>query len=549
MQRALLVMLAALVVAAPLLAGCASTTETSTTPTAPAPFDPAVLSPKSLQVLAPEEVWVTATDGAHLDNAVYRPQTDEKVPVFINFSPYWGDTAMARGDAFANYTISEYAPRGYAVVLSALRGTGHSEGCFQIGGDLEIQDAFDVIDYFSKQPWSNGKVAAGGKSYDSTTQNGLIAKKPHPALRGIFHVSGITDMYRYNAKDGVVYRNGLDFTPSYFLTQGLDEYVGATNGAGSAQDESPASLMRLAGDVACPEAPKHLASGEGTAADGMRDAYWQERDWPAFLRDSSWNGSVFFVHGLQDWNVKADDIDPWVDILQAKGIHVLGWLHQETFNGGHVYPMRQDWNETMLRWLDGTLKGVDTHLGELWGFDVAGSDGTWRHSGNWPPPTTGELVWDASAPSPDRSSWPADIRVAGMPYAKVTVTAKNPDDIARIVLWDQGPDGKSVFVGEAVRRIALSDDLSAPRPATGPVELNMTFYPVDHELLPKHGWFVELGPSTTDTPQGETTPPDFFFRPDQVSQVTYGKVEIHLPLADSGGALQPQPLHMRCFTC
>jgi len=255
------------------------------------------------------------------------------------------------------------------------------------------------------------------------------------------------------------------------------------------------------------------------------------------------------VHGLQDWNVKPDDIDPWVDILQAKGIHVLGWLHQETFNDGHVYPMRQDWNMTMLRWLDGTLKGLDTRLDDLWGFDVAGSDGTWRHSATWPPRRTGELVWDVSQNAPDRSQWPKDVRVAGVPYALATVQAAHPDDVARILLYDQGPDGTYAFVGEAVRRIALSDDLQSPRAATGEAKLNMTFYPVDHELAPDHGWFVELGVSKFDRPDEESAPPKFFFRPDQVSQVQYRKVEIHLPLADAGGVLAPQPAHMKCFTC
>ena len=538
------------------LAGCLSE-PTVTTTWGPAPFDPAVLSPWQLKVRAAEEVWVTAADGTRLHNAVYRPNTTEEVPVFINFSPYWGDTAMGDGtrpggDAFARHMVNEYVPRGYAVVLAAVRGTGHSEGCFQVGGDLEVRDAYEVIDYFATQGWSNGKVAAGGKSYDSTTQNGIIAKRPHPALRGVFHVSAITDMYSYNAKDGVVYQDGLDFTPRYFLDQGLDEYgiPDPEDPRGSAPpdptQESPESLRRLAGDVACPEAARHVASGEGTAADGMRDAYWRERDWVSALPASKWNGSVFFVHGLQDWNVKPDNIDPWLAILQSKGIPVLGWLHQDSTpppTGGHVYPMRQDWNRTMLRWLDSTLKGVDTRMDQTWGFESEGSDGTWRRSATWPPPRTDDLHWDAVAGPPPRSDWPAKVRVAGVPYALVTVEATDPDAIARVILYDEAPDGGRTFVSEAVRRIALSDDLAGPRGSTGPVLLNLTFFPVDHLLGPGHTWYVDPGASPSDGPDGGTTPPGFFFRPDQVSSeaVEYVKIEMHLPSVDAAGVVVPQP--------
>jgi hypothetical protein len=83
------------------------------------PFDASILSPKLYDILPPEEVWVqTSGDltsgetGIRLNNAVYRPDTNETVPVFINFSPYWSDSAMERGDAFAQYMIDEYVPRG-----------------------------------------------------------------------------------------------------------------------------------------------------------------------------------------------------------------------------------------------------------------------------------------------------------------------------------------------------------------------------------------------------------------------------------------------------
>jgi predicted acyl esterase len=550
------------------LAGCASPKDTLSA--AAPPSQAAFLSPKLFTLKAPELLMLPATaDGKKLENAIYRPDTTEKVPVYINFSPYWGDTAMAEGDAFSRYLIHEYVPRGYAVVLSSVRGTGHSEGCFQIGGDLELKDAYDVVDHFSKQPWSNGNVGAGAKSYDATTQNGLIAKFPHPALKTIFHVSGITDMYRYNGKDGVTYQNGLDFTPRYAASQGLDEYAGATNGAGGPDDESPQSLARLVDDAACPELAKHVQSGEGTAADGLKDAYWQERDWIHFLPQSTWTGSVFLVHGLQDWNVKPDNLDPWLQELAAHGNPVKGWLHQWQQGGtGHVYPMRTDWNQTMLRWLDHTLKGVDNGIDRELGFDIQGSDQLWRHEAAWPPAgmaaqASGDL---ATGGGIELAKTLGSLRITGTPWLQVTATSQSADPILYARLVDEGADGTGVQVNEAARRGLLSDDLASPQAwAPGTAKpFNLTFYPMDLVLKPGHRLVAYTGlppVSAMDAAAGvasdPTNPPSpgphgnagFVITPAQ-GQVTYGKGTVGFTFTGTDAPLlSPQPTPMECFTC
>lgn len=545
------VVLLAFALAAPILAGClGGKTVTQTT----TPDSTATLSPAIYKIRAPESMPVAASsDGKLLENAVYRPDTNESVPVYINFSPYWGDSAMKEGDHFSQYMIHEYVPRGYAVVLSSVRGTGHSEGCFQVGGDLELKDTYDVVDFFSKQSWSTGNIGAGAKSYDATTQNGMIAKFPHPALKTIFHVSGITDMYRYNGKDGVTYANGLSFTPRYAAGQGTDEYgLPSGTGGGSPNDDSPSSLARLADDAACPEMAKHIQSGEGTAASGIKDAYWQERDWIHYLPSSSWNGSVFFVHGLQDWNVKPDNIDPWLQELGAKGIQVKGWLHQWQQAGtGHVYPMRTDWNVTMLRWLDHYLKSRDNGIDTELGFDIMGTDKAWRHSAEWPPVAIDKVVSTAAGQSTtDAVVSPGGlVRYAGTPYATVTITSTSPDPILYAAIVDVAKDGSRTIVNEAAKRIALTDDLSGPRPwvpgSSG--SFNLTFYPMDIEVAPGHLLQLQVGapPATSTT----VTNADFVISPLQASGTTYNSGELHMPQANIDLGATVQPASMKCFTC
>ena len=89
---------AALLAAVAVLTGCAQPAPSApTSPTVPEVFDPATLSEALFSILPAEEVWVQTTGdltsaeapGIRLHNAVFRPDTDEPVPVFINFSPYW----------------------------------------------------------------------------------------------------------------------------------------------------------------------------------------------------------------------------------------------------------------------------------------------------------------------------------------------------------------------------------------------------------------------------------------------------------------------------
>ncbi len=551
-------LLAALLLAAP-LAGCLDGTDEPQ----PLPINLDDLSPKLFDILPVEELWIDASDGKRLHTAVFRPDTDEPVPVFINFSPYWGDTAELRGDGFGQYMIDEYVPRGYAVVLAAIRGTGHSEGCFQIAGDREIQDLYETIDYFANVEWSNGNIGTGGKSYDSTPQNGLIAKMPHPALKAAFHVSGITDMYRYNYREGIPYASGTVFNTYYYL-QGTDEYGASLLGAGGIQDEDPESLARIIDDAACTELPQMQASGVGSGVTGLKDAYWIERDWTRTIADSEWEGGLFFVHGLQDWNVKPDHILPWLDLL-PQGVEVKGWLHQWQQAGtGHVYPMRDDWNQTMLRWLDHYLKGVDTGLMAEPAFDVQSSDGAWRQSDAWPPAdainTTialGDLepvCLDAGCAIQQvvfMEATDGPLRYSGAPTVTLDVDIQTADPWLNAMLFDEAPDGTRTWVNEAVRRGIYPTSLDQPEPVVpGSVATyTMEFYPQDTILQPGHKWVLVFGAGSQVAlakPTGVAIDGQHFGGP--------GDVFYHLDTANVNILLTPtsagdQPRDMDCFTC
>ncbi len=490
------------------------------------------LSEKLHEILPVIEEWIPMDDGKRMHTAVYLPDTDEPVPVFINFSPYWGDTAELGGDAFSQYMINEYVPRGYAVVLAALRGTGHSEGCFSIGGDREVYDMHLVVDHFANAEWSNGLVATGGKSYDSSPTNGLIAKFPHPALRGVFHVSGITDMYAYNYKGGVPYATGPIFNTYYYL-QGTDEYGVSLVGAGGYDDEDAESLARLIDDVACPDLPFVQASGIGSGVTGLKDDYWIERDWTRYVGESDWNGSIFFVHGLQDWNVKPDHILPWITELPEQ-INVKGWLHQ----GGHVYPERQDWNLTMLRWLDSELKGIDTGFWDEPRWEVRSDNGDWYTHDAWPP-----ALWDASSSSATPTATGAGIggfddplHLSGSILLELEGRSSG-DGVVTAIVYDEAPDGTRTWLTEGVMRTIYQDGLDFPNPDQD-WSIELLTHPFDHILEPGHRLSIDF---QADLRYG-------IVLPTQLDAVSITDHVIHLPVAEPT-LNDPQPADMECFAC
>ena len=94
--------------------------------------------------------------------------------------------------------------RGYAVVVSDVRGRYSSEGDFDPYSH-EGLDGYDTIEWVAAQPWSNGRVATAGLSYPGAVQwLAAVEAPPHlvcafPAMcfssaRQFFYFGGAFDM-------------------------------------------------------------------------------------------------------------------------------------------------------------------------------------------------------------------------------------------------------------------------------------------------------------------------------------------------------------------
>ncbi|MEM9325025.1 MAG: CocE/NonD family hydrolase [Bacteroidota bacterium] len=127
-----------------------------------------------------QKVMMPMRDGVRLATDIYRPKTDEKVPIIFSRTPYnfngWGDGKERTRTYERAY---EAVKRGYAYVVQNERGRYFSEGDWDILG-VPLTDGYDAFSWMADQPWSNGKVGTLGCSSTAEWQM-AVAALDHPA--------------------------------------------------------------------------------------------------------------------------------------------------------------------------------------------------------------------------------------------------------------------------------------------------------------------------------------------------------------------------------
>ncbi len=137
---------------------------------------------KELQEIAviDQKIMMPMRDGIRLATDIYRPKGDKKVPVIFSKTPYnfnsWRDGELNTRTYRAALAAVK---KGYAYVVQNERGRYFSEGKWDILGP-PTTDGYDAIDWMSKQPWCNGKVATYGCSSTAEWQM-AVAALDHPA--------------------------------------------------------------------------------------------------------------------------------------------------------------------------------------------------------------------------------------------------------------------------------------------------------------------------------------------------------------------------------
>ncbi|MFJ7934586.1 Xaa-Pro dipeptidyl-peptidase [Sporosarcina sp. NPDC096371] len=304
---------------------------------------------------------------------------DLKVPVIMDASPYYN--SLGRGneselkdpdrdgvnDMFPLYYDNYFVPRGYAVVLPDMVGTNNSDGCPPTGGPEEIESVKVVIDWLNGKgkawdkngqeitaDWSTGKVGMIGKSYDGTLANGA-ASAGIEGLETIVPIGAISSWYDYYRYGGV---------------------LRTTNGPGGLSNtvtnpEKRAYCAPLRDEL-------RIASDDTT---GNYNGFWKDRD---FVKDADKvKASVFVIHGINDYNVKANNFSNWWEGLAENDVPRKLWLTQT----GHVDPFdfrRAEWVDTLHEWFDYWLLDIDNGIMDEPMVDIERAADEWETHSTWP---------------------------------------------------------------------------------------------------------------------------------------------------------------------
>ena len=345
------------------------------------------------------DIWETGPPTSNVHLSYWLPsntQEGEQVPVIAVVSPYFsygqpGDESGATnvvGAGRGEFIFDNYIPHGYAFAQVSVFGTEESSGCFDYRGAGEGLGIHSAVEWLGSQNWSNGKVGLYGKSYEGATQWEAAALGSE-YLATIVPISGTTGLHPLLYKNGSAEARSQVMHMNYFS---------------STVDYNADDL-----DNICPDIIEGFFAGPVTYGLGELDPYmenyYDEREHISKAL-TNYNGSVYWVQGMQDWNVDPHQVfggppgTVWYQDFIEAGFDVRGmlgqWEHnypdqwtkhnaQDSGYGGEAIQnmTRWDWGQDLFEWFEYYLKGIgekpETHA------QIQRNDGQWRIEESWPP--------------------------------------------------------------------------------------------------------------------------------------------------------------------
>lgn len=151
---------------------------------------------------APFSLYLTMRDGCRIAVDVYLPQgaaADARFPAIAIFTPYYRRFKTLACNVEATPNAAKYrdffVPRGYALVVVDVRGTGASFGVRDaMRSPNEKADSAEVADWIVKQPWCSGVIGSTGISYLGAAAC-FLASTGHPAVKAIAPLFSVSDIY------------------------------------------------------------------------------------------------------------------------------------------------------------------------------------------------------------------------------------------------------------------------------------------------------------------------------------------------------------------
>jgi uncharacterized protein len=346
-------------------------------------------------------VPIQMSDGALMRANITRPDA-EPHPTIVTVTGYNKDLGAPTGACAAG--DSSLTGAGYNVMVIDDRGTGSSDGRWDIWGVRTQQDYVEEADWLMKQSWHSGPIGTTGGSYLGITS--LLFAEANPTRVGaIFADVPMSDAYR-----DVTYFGGnldTDFMPVWF------GFTQATN------TNTPTQLFQGDPPVAVAEnAFDHVTGGPATVGQqlvtgglkgGNDSGIFSPYD-QASSRLRSPAERAYLIKGAVFWT------GGWFDIFQ-RGEPYLFYALRNTPPGGKKWVQSptyhtagtDHWDEmgigskskVKVQWFDHWLKGVDNgiqNLDPMHLWDVNANK--WETGSEWPLKQT---RWTKMFLSPDKS--------------------------------------------------------------------------------------------------------------------------------------------------
>ena len=303
-----------------------------------------------------EVVQLPAYDGKLLYLEITKPKAQGRWPVILESSPYHGTIADREGTRILPGPKDEednpigltgyFAPRGYAVVMMDLRGTGRSQGCLDHLGPKDARDLEQIVEWAASQPWSNRRVGMTGHSYVGSTPSVAAAQNPK-GLKTIVPSAGLASMYHHQFQAGVPYFlqwAGVQWSYNYLAVARKLPPVGAepVQGANLGDDFGNSTE-----ETGCGMQQSALTAGEDQFSGRYAD--WHlERDWNRGSTQA--DIPIFAVHGVNDEAARVGALEWFFERRDSRDKLWLGnWGH-----GVGCCPNRRgiQWTYALHSWFD-----------------------------------------------------------------------------------------------------------------------------------------------------------------------------------------------------
>jgi putative CocE/NonD family hydrolase len=451
--------------------------------------------------------YVAVRDGTRLAVDIYRPAiagraVEERFPVVWVHTPYrraYRDASGKEMNAIAGNQLGELVKYGYVVAAVDTRGRGASFGARRGFQDrTEANDAYDMTEWFAKQPFSTGANGVAGCSYlGGTTWHSATTLAPH--LRAI--APGCTDFDKY----GFVSRGGIT---AQFNTRPEDPGQDFGQGVLPVDEDRDGKLAAQA--IAAHSASTPMA--ELWRGMPYRDdvspllgvPFWREASVATYAKQIERSKVALFIWGnwLDEGSFEA--VLAFNNLNNPRKLWMGTWQHCQVGD----FPMSTE----LLRFFDRYLKNVDN------GWDReppiyyrtvnAAPDQAWSTAKQWPLPeaqsralhldstsstqlmldapsresearfevnyqpkckgavNAGFMMWPCVAEKPGMSYTTAplskDTHIAGHPLADLWIASTQPDADLFVYLEDVSPSGEIAIVSHGRLRASFRSEQKPP---------------------------------------------------------------------------------------